>query len=134
KERIHGPIGKTIDVFAVLGTLFGLAVSLGLGTSQINAGLHHLFGIPDTVWPKVVIITLLTAVATWSIVQGLDKGVKRLSNANIGMAVGLMLFVLFYGDTIFLLRQVIESIGVYAQNIIPLSFWNDAMSQFTEEG
>lgn len=134
KEKIHGPIGKTIDVFAILGTLFGLAVSLGLGTSQINAGLNHLFGIPDTVWPKVLIITLLTAVATWSIVRGLDKGVKFLSNLNIGMAIGLMLFVLFFGDTIFLLRQLIESVGIYAQNIIPLSFWNDAMSQFTSEG
>lgn len=134
KEKIYGPIGKTIDVFAILGTLFGLAVSLGLGTSQINAGLNHLFGVPDSVWPKVLIITLLTAVATWSIVRGLDKGVKFLSNLNIGMAVGLMLFVLFFGDTIFLLRQLIESVGIYAQNIVPLSFWNDAMSQFTTEG
>lgn len=134
KDRIYGPIGKTIDVFAILGTLFGLAVSLGLGTSQINAGLNYLFGVPDTVFPKVIIITILTAVATWSIVRGLDKGVKFLSNLNIGMAVGLMLFVLFFGDTIFLLRQIIESIGIYAQNIIPLSFWNDAMSQFTDTG
>lgn len=134
KERIHGPIGKAIDVFAILGTLFGLAVSLGLGTAQINAGLNHLLGVPDTVLPKVIIITLLTAVATWSIVRGLDKGVKFLSNLNIGMAIGLMLFVLFFGDTIFLLRQVIESVGIYAQHIVPLSFWNDAMSQFTEDG
>lgn len=133
KERIHGPIGKTIDVFAVLGTLFGLAVSLGLGTSQINAGLSHLTGIPDTVWPKVVIITILTAVATTSIVMGLDKGVKRLSNLNILMAVGLMLFVLVAGDTVFLLRQVIQSVGTYAQEIIPLAFWNDAMAQFVKE-
>src|SRR5699024_8219898 len=94
KEGIHGPIGKTIDIFAVLGTLFGLAVSLGLGTSQITAGLNHLTGIPDAVWLKVVIITILTVVATFSIVAGLDKGVKRLSNLNILMAVGLMLFVL----------------------------------------
>src|SRR5690606_34813900 len=130
---IHGPIGKTIDVFAVLGTLFGLAVSLGLGTSQINAGLSHLTGIPDTVWPKVVIITILTAVATTSIVMGLDKGVKRLSNLNILMAVGLMLFVLVAGDTVFLLRQVIQSVGTYAQEIIPLAFWNDAMAQFVKE-
>ncbi len=134
KDKIYGPIGKTIDVFAILGTLFGLAVSLGLGTSQINAGLTHLFGVPDSVGAKVIIITVLTVVAVWSIVRGLDRGVRILSNLNIGMAVGLMLFVLFFGDTVFLLRQIIESIGVYAQNIIPLSFWNDAMSQFTEEG
>lgn len=134
KERIHGPIGRTIDVFAVLGTLFGLAVSLGLGTSQINAGLTELIGVPDAVWPKVIIITILTAVATTSIVAGLDKGVKRLSNLNILMAVALMIFVLLAGNTVFLLRQTIESVGIYAQEIIPLSFWNDAMSQFTKEG
>lgn len=134
KERIHGPIGMTIDVFAVLGTLFGLAVSLGLGTSQINAGLSELLGWPDAVWPKVLIITVLTLVAVSSIVAGLDKGVKRLSNLNIGMAVGLMLFVLFAGETVFLLRQIIESVGIYASEIVPLSFWNDAMAGYTDEG
>ncbi|MGB3827496.1 MAG: BCCT family transporter [Ornithinimicrobium sp.] len=134
KERIHGPIGKTIDVFAVLGTLFGLAVSLGLGTSQINAGLSELLGWPDSVWPKVLIITVLTATAVGSIVAGLDKGIKRLSNLNIGMAVGLMIFVLIAGETVFLLRQIIESAGIYATNIVPLSFWNDAMARYTDEG
>ena len=134
KERIHGPIGKTIDVFAVLGTLFGLAVSLGLGTSQIGAGLSALTGITDGVGTRVLIITTLTIVATGSIVAGLDKGVRRLSNINIIMAVGLMLFVLFVGDTVFLLRQIIESAGLYASEIVPLSFWNDAMARFTDEG
>jgi choline/glycine/proline betaine transport protein len=134
KERIYGPIGKTIDVFAVLGTLFGLAVSLGLGTSQISAGLTELVGVGDTVFLKVVIISVLTAVAVASIVAGLDKGVKRLSNLNIGMAVGLMLFVFFLGETVFLARQIIESIGLYAENIVQLSFWNDAMARYTDEG
>ena len=134
KEKISGPIGKTIDVFAVLGTIFGLAVSLGLGTSQINAGLSELVGLPDAVWPKVLIIGVLTAVATASIVVGLDKGVRRLSNLNILVAVGLMIFVLISYDTVFLLRQMIESLGMYAQDIIPLSFWNDAMAEFTTEG
>jgi choline/carnitine/betaine transport len=134
KERIHGPIGRTIDVFAVLGTLFGLAVSLGLGTSQISAGISALTGVDDTTFLRVVIITGLTVVAVSSIVAGLDKGVKRLSNLNIGMAVGLMFFVLLTGETVFLLRQLIESIGVYGENIVQLSFWNDSMSRFTKEG
>ncbi len=133
KERIYGPIGKTIDVFAVLGTLFGLAVSLGLGTSQINAGLTELLGWPDAVWPKVIIITVLTLVAVTSIVVGLDKGVKRLSNLNIGMAIALMFFVLFAGETVFLLRQLIESVGIYFSNIVQLSFWNDSMAPYTDD-
>ncbi|PYG01885.1 choline/carnitine/betaine transport [Georgenia satyanarayanai] len=133
KERIYGPIGKTIDVFAILGTLFGLAVSIGLGTSQINAGLSELFGVPDAVLPKVLIIVALTTVAVASIVAGLDNGVRRLSNINIGMAVGLLIFVFLAGSTVFLARQIIETIGLYAQSIIPLSFWNDAMAPYTDE-
>ncbi|MCX2965811.1 BCCT family transporter [Gordonia aquimaris] len=134
KERIHGRIGKIIDVVAVLGTVFGLAVSLGLGTSQINAGLSELIGLPDSVWAKVIIITTLTIVATSSIVVGLEKGVKRLSNINILVAVGLMIFVLIFSDTVFLLRQLIESLGTYASDVVPLAFWNDAMAEFTKDG
>ncbi|MBE7326011.1 BCCT family transporter [Nocardioides sp. Y6] len=134
KERIHGTPGRVIDVFAVLGTIFGLAVSLGLGTSQISAGLSSLTGLADSVWLRVAIITVLTVVATTSIVAGLDKGVKRLSNLNIGMAVALMVFVLFAGETVFLLRQILESLGFYLQDVVRLSLWNDAMAEFSKEG
>jgi choline/carnitine/betaine transport len=128
KERIHGPIGKTIDVFAILGTLFGVAVSIGLGTSQINAGLSELTDLSDSVGTKVGIIAVLTTVAVGSIVLGLDKGIKRLSNINIGMAVGLMLFVLLAGSTVFLLREIFETVGLYLTNIVPLALWNDSLS------
>ena len=133
KDRIYGPIGRTIDVFAILGTLFGVAVSIGLGTSQINAGLTELTGVADNVPVKVVIITVLTLVAVGSIVAGLDSGIKRLSNINIGMAVGLMVFVLVAGSTVFLLRGLIETFGIYVSNIVPLAFWNDTMAAFTSE-
>jgi choline/glycine/proline betaine transport protein len=133
KERIHGPLGRTIDVFAILGTLFGVAVSIGLGTSQINAGLTELFDVPDNVPAKLTIIAILTAVAVGSIVAGLDKGIKRLSNLNIGMAVGLMVFVLLAGSTIFLIRGIVETFGLYVSNIVPLSFWNDTLATYTRE-
>nr|WP_298412662.1 BCCT family transporter [uncultured Halomonas sp.] len=132
-DRIYGPLGKTLDVFAVLGTLFGVAVSIGLGTQQINAGLTELMGIPNAVTPKVIIIAVLTTVAVGSIVAGLDSGVKLLSNINIGMAVGLMLFVLFTGSTVFLLRATIETLGLYIYNIVPMAFWNDTLAQYTHE-
>jgi choline/carnitine/betaine transport len=131
KERIHGPIGRTIDIFAVLGTLFGVAVSIGLGTNQINAGLTELFDWPDSVPVKVGIIVTLTAVAVTSIVVGLDKGIKRLSNLNIGMAVALMLFVLLVGPTLFLFREIFESAGSYIVNLPGLSLWNDSMADVT---
>ncbi|SEO46671.1 BCCT family transporter [Aquisalimonas asiatica] len=132
-EKVRGPIGKTIDVFAILGTLFGVAVSIGLGTSQINAGLTELLGVPDNVASKVVIITVLTTVAVLSIVAGLDRGVKLLSNINIGMATGLMVFVLVTGSTLFLLRGIIETLGLYVSNIVPMAFWNDTLAQYTSE-
>lgn len=132
-DRIYGPIGKTIDIFAILGTLFGVAVSIGLGTSQINAGLSELFGVADSTFTKLVIIIALTAVAVTSIVAGLDKGVKVLSNINIGMATALMVFVLVTGSTVFLLRGIIETIGIYITNIVPLAFWNDTLAEYTSK-
>ena len=133
-ERIYGPIGKSLDIFAILGTLFGVAVSVGLGTQQINSGLTELFGVPDAVLTKVLIIAVLTAVAVGSIVAGLDSGVKRLSNINIGMAVGLMIFVLFTGSTVFLLRAVVETFGLYITNLLPMAFWNDTLANYSSEG
>lgn len=133
-DRIFGPLGKALDVFAILGTLFGVAVSIGLGTQQINAGLTELFDIPDAVITKVIIIAILTSVAVGSIVAGLDSGVKRLSNINIAMAVGLMLFVLFTGSTVFLLRAVVETFGLYITNLLPMAFWNDTLASYSSDG
>ncbi|CAM3502891.1 BCCT family transporter [Halomonas sp. AOP12-C2-37] len=133
-ERIYGPIGKSLDIFAILGTLFGVAVSIGLGTQQINAGLTELWGVPDAVITKVLIIAVLTTVAVGSIVAGLDSGVKLLSNINIGMAVGLLLFVLFTGSTVFLLRAVVETFGLYITNLLPMAFWNDTLARYSSEG
>jgi choline/carnitine/betaine transport len=128
RDRIYGPIGKTIDVVSILGTLFGVAVSLGLGSSQIAAGLNELFGVGEGAFVQVAILTVLTAVAITSIVAGLDKGVKVLSNLNIGMAVLLMIFVLTFGSTLFLLRGIVETFGLYFSNLPRLAFWNDMLA------
>jgi choline/glycine/proline betaine transport protein len=122
QEGIHGPIGKTIDIVSILGTLFGVAVSLGLGSSQIAAGLSALFGVDDNVVLTVAILAVLTAVAVVSIVAGLDKGVKFLSNLNIGLAVALMIFVLLTGSTLFLFRGIVETFGLYLANLPRLAF------------
>ncbi|WP_410479280.1 BCCT family transporter [Pseudonocardia sp. H11422] len=127
-ERIHGPIGKIIDITAALGTLFGVAVSIGLGTLQINSGLSTLFGIPEGRVSQVLIIAVVTTIATISVALGLDKGIKRLSTLNIAAAVGLLLFVLFTGSTVYLLRGIIETTGTYLSSIVPLAFWNDTFA------
>ncbi|MGR3594023.1 MAG: BCCT family transporter [Limimaricola soesokkakensis] len=133
KERIHGPWGKAIDIVSILGTLFGVAVSLGLGSSQIASGLSALFGWEAGVPLKVGILAVLTGVAVVSIVAGLDKGVKLLSNINIGMAVGLMIFVLVTGSTLFLLRGMVETFGLYLGNLPRLAFWNDMLADTNPE-
>ncbi|SES28882.1 choline/carnitine/betaine transport [Tranquillimonas rosea] len=133
-EGIHGPIGKTIDIFAVLGTLFGVAVSLGLGSSQIAAGLDELLGTGTGVLVQVCILAVLTAVAVGSIVAGLDSGVKLLSNINIGLAVLLMIFVLIFGSTLFLLRGIVQTAGIYAEMLPQMAFWNDLLADYKGSG
>ncbi|UGY94176.1 BCCT family transporter [Streptomyces gobiensis] len=133
-NRIYGPIGKIVDTTAVMGTLFGVAVSIGLGTMQINSGLAKLFDVPENKLVQVLIITVVTIIATASVVAGLDKGIKRLSSLNIGMAVGLLIFVFLTGSTLFLARGIIETAGTYLSWLVPLSFWNDTFGDTGWQG
>jgi len=93
-DRIYGPIGHTVDVIAILGTLFGVATSLGYGVTQINAGLNTLFGIDISVPVQIILIAVITLMATTSVLAGLDKGIRRLSQINLYLALGLLAFVL----------------------------------------
>jgi choline/glycine/proline betaine transport protein len=93
-NHIYGFWGNVIDILSVLATLMGLATSLGLGVQQINAGLNFLFGFQISVFSQVMLILLITAFATMSVVSGLDGGVKRLSQWNMGLAGVFMLFLL----------------------------------------
>ena len=128
-DRIHGPLGAAIDVTAIVGTLFGVAVSVGLGTLQINGGLSSLFGIDESRFVQVLIIAGVSAVAVVSVALGLTRGIKRLSNFNIVVAVGLLLFVVVTGPTLLLLRGTIETAGTYLSWLPELAFWNDAVNQ-----
>ncbi|WP_311950808.1 BCCT family transporter [Halomonas piscis] len=85
-KRVYGPLGWAVDVIAVLGTLFGVATSLGLGTLQLNSGLSYLFGVPSTGWVQVVLIAVIASIAAMSVALGLDKGVRHLSQINIFLA------------------------------------------------
>ncbi len=124
-ERIYGWIGNVIDILATVATLFGVATSLGLGVQQINAGLDHLLGIGQTVTIQVLLIASITLVATWSVVKGLDKGIRRLSEINISIAALLALFVLLLGPTLFIMNALLENIGYYVQYLPLLSTWNE---------
>jgi choline/glycine/proline betaine transport protein len=103
-DKIYGPIGHAVDIFAVIGTLFGVATSLGYGVLQVNTGLNYLWDVPVNPTTQVILILVITALATLSVTTGLDKGIKRLSETNLILAVGFMLFILIVGPTVFLLQ------------------------------
>ncbi|MFF8764236.1 BCCT family transporter [Nocardiopsis dassonvillei] len=127
-EGIHGPIGKFIDIVAIVGTVFGVAVSLGLGALQINSGVNRVLGIPENAVWQLVIIGVVGGAAMISVALGLDRGIKRLSNINIWMAVGLLVFILLTGSTLFVLQGTIEALGRYIVNLPELALWNDTFA------
>ena len=122
-ERIRGWTGHVIDILAVFATLFGLATSLGFGASQALAGLNHLYGVPNTVNMAVLLIALITAVALGSVVSGMDKGVRRLSELNMLLAVLLLLAVIVLGPTLAILSTVATSAVDYVTALPALSNW-----------
>jgi choline/glycine/proline betaine transport protein len=121
RERVEGPIGHSVDVIAVVGTLFGVATSLGFGITQIAAGLEYLGWITVNNWWMVGIIAAITAVATASVVSGVGKGLKWLSNINMALAGALTAFVLLLGPTLFLLKAWVQNLGTYVQWLPQLS-------------
>lgn len=121
-RRIYGPIGHAVDIFAVIGTMFGVATSLGLGVLQVNAGLDHLFGLRVSPTNQLLLIAVITAFATLSVFLGLDRGVKRLSELNIVLAVLLLGFVLLAGPTVFLLDAYLQNIGAYLDSLVQRTF------------
>jgi choline/glycine/proline betaine transport protein len=121
-ERIYGPIGHAVDTFAVLGTMFGVATSLGFGVLQLNAGLNYLFDVPVGVGVQGALIIVISMIATLSVFSGLDKGVKRLSELNLGLAVLLMTFVLLFGPTVALLQSFVQNTGAYFSEIVGKTF------------
>lgn len=121
-KRIYGPIGHAIDIFAVLGTMFGVATSLGFGVLQVNAGFNYLFGLPTGPLVQVLLIAAITLLATLSAAVGLDKGIKRLSELNIILAITLLVFVLLAGSTVFLLQAYVQNIGAYLGAVVQRTF------------
>ncbi|MCT9625577.1 BCCT family transporter [Pseudarthrobacter equi] len=122
RKRVAGGWGNLIDVVALVGTLFGVATSLGLGVLQISAGLEHANIAQATTMTQIGLILCIITLTIVSVVSGVGKGMKWLSNTNLVLAGLLMLVVLFTGPTLFLLREFVQSIGNYLQNVIGLTF------------
>lgn len=121
-KRIYGPISDGIDTFATIGTIFGIATTLGFGVTQISSGLNYLFDFENSIQTQVILIILVSVLASFSVFLGLDKGIKRLSELNIILAVILLAFVFFASSSIYVLQTTIQNIGQYVSNLFAMTF------------
>ncbi|MGP4073072.1 BCCT family transporter [Piscibacillus sp. B03] len=132
RNKINGFWGNTVNIIGVISTLFGISTSLGLGVMQIGGGFEQLFGIQNDTGLWLMIIVVVTGLAILSTTSGIDKGIKWLSQANLGVAGLLLLFVLILGPTLFILEALTHSTGSYIQKIFQMSFGIDAAGEGTE--
>jgi choline/glycine/proline betaine transport protein len=121
-NRIYGPIGHAVDIFAVLGTMFGVATSLGLGVMQVNAGLSFMFDIEISIFVQIMLIVFITGLATISVVAGLDAGIRRLSELNLMLAIVMLVFILLAGPTATLLSALVQNVGGYLSSMVDMTF------------
>jgi choline/glycine/proline betaine transport protein len=121
-DRIYGPLGVVVDVFAILSTVSGVATSLGFGVLQISAGLNYLFDVPVNAEVQLALIVVTTMLATASVMMGLDAGIKRLSEINIIFAVLLLVAVLSLGPTVLLMQLFVQNTGDYLSDLVTKTF------------
>jgi len=125
-SKVYQWPGKLLDAIGIIGTVFGLAVSVGLGVLQISAGLNILWGVPLVTWVELGVIIFITVCASVSVATGLDKGVKLLSNLNIIGSILLLVFLFVMGPTLKIIEHLTESFGIYASSLPELMFWVDS--------
>ncbi len=122
-ERIYGPWGHAVDLLAVFGTVFGVATSLGLGVSQMAAGLNQLFGIDPGIGTKLILIAVVSVIATASAVSGVGRGIRILSEWNIWLSVLLLGAFVVFGPFQWLMGFFVTTLGDYLWNFVPMGFW-----------
>ncbi|MFZ3172441.1 MAG: BCCT family transporter [Carboxydocellales bacterium] len=122
-ERIYGPIGKAIDILSVFATVFGVATSLGLGSSQIATGLQYIWGIKSTPMTIALIIGVMTLIFTFATVSGLHKAMQAAANIKVWLSVAFMGFIFLFGGMVFILNNFTDTLGAYLQNFIGQSLW-----------
>lgn len=121
-QRIYGPIGHEVDIFAIIGTMFGVATSMGLGIMQLNAGANYLFDLPIGITQQLVMMAAITGITVCSAMAGLDAGMQRLSQLNILLAVSLLLFIVVTGPWQFMLSATVQNYGEYLSGIVEQTF------------
>lgn len=125
-DRVYGPLGHLVDLLAVFGTVFGIATTLGLGVQQMNAGLERVFGIAASAQLQLIVIGTIMLIATLSVISGVSRGVRLLSEVNFWLSIAAVLFMLLLGPTQYLVAITVEATGDYIQNLLRMSFHTNA--------
>ncbi|MCC4799261.1 choline transporter [Enterovibrio norvegicus] len=133
-NRIYGPIGHAADLLAVFGTVFGIATSLGLGAQQMNAGLNYLFGIEVSTTTQMVLIVVISIIATFSVITGVNKGIRILSELNMQLTVVMLAFFIILGPTAYVIGSFFTNLGDYMLNVTSLGLWVDPNPEHTWQG
>ena len=121
-DRIYGPIGHAVDLLAIFGTVFGVATSLGLGVQQMSTGLNHLFGIDAGLTTQMILILVISIIATLSAISGVGNGIRIISEWNIYLSIVLLAYFMFGGPFQWLMGFFVTSFGDYLWNAIPMGF------------
>ncbi|MFZ5642490.1 MAG: glycine betaine uptake BCCT transporter [Bacillota bacterium] len=122
-DRIYGPIGKAIDILSVFATVFGVATSLGLGSSQIATGIQYIWGIEATPFTISIIIAVMTVLFTLTTISGLHKAMQAAANIKVWLSIAFMVFIFLFGGMVFIMNAFTDAIGAYFQNFIGQSLW-----------
>ena len=122
-ERVHGPLGKAVDILAVIATIFGVATSLGLGAAQIVGGLGYVYGIENTAFFTILVIAVITVLFTVATVSGLQKGMQLVADIKIWISIGFMIFIFLFGGAVFICDIFTTTLGGYLGNLIQKSLW-----------
>ena len=121
-NKIYGPIGHAVDLLAIFGTVFGVATSLGLGVQQMSTGLNHLFGIDAGLTTQMILILVISIIATLSAISGVGNGIRIISEWNIYLSIVLLAYFMFGGPFQWLMGFFVTSFGDYLWNAIPMGF------------
>lgn len=127
-DRVHGPLGKSVDILAVFATIFGVATSLGLGAAQIVGGLGYVYGIENTALLTCIIIAAITVLFTIATVSGLQKGMQLVADIKIWISIGFMVFIFIFGGAVFICDIFTNTLGGYLGGIIQKSLWMENAS------
>lgn len=125
-DKIYGPIGNTVDIITIVITAFGISQSLSMGILELNVGLNHSFGVAVDVKIQLLMVFVLCALATISLMSAISKGFKIIAEGNMIISYLLVFIIIFIGATRYIFNTFFEGVGDYLQNIIGMSLWSDA--------